>query len=339
MVHKLFTGRLILSLALLASLAALPSIAKGDDEKEVKPASRPTYTGPKKRIAVMPMTAEGKTDDLFGQWANIYKSQNRAYTSEDVGRKLTEMLTTALFDTGRFVILERQNIGDVRDEIAIGAELGNEKTAVKKGSVLGAQILVRAAVTEFENTSSGKMGGISIKGIRVGGKQGKSKVVIDVRMYDSSSSQILYNAKADGDSTSQGGAIALSIGSLGVGAGAEKNDPIERATRNAIEKAVIFIVEKMEVVPWEGRVATVKEDGMIYVNRGTDDGLRVGDKLIVYKAGEAIIDPETDAVIGREEDVRLGTTSVSWVDKRLCRIDALEGKKIGKNDVVKLASQ
>ncbi|MEI6913811.1 MAG: CsgG/HfaB family protein, partial [Armatimonadota bacterium] len=208
MIYRFSTRKLIMSLALLTALAATPSIAKEDKGNDAKPAAKPAYTGPKQRIAVMPMTAEGKAEDLFGQWANIYKSENRAYTSEDVGRKLTEMLTTALFDTGRFVILERQNVGDIRDEIAIGAELGNEKTAVKKGNVLGAQILVRAAVTEFENSASGQSGGVSFKGFKIGGNKGKAKVVIDVRMYDSTTSQILYNAKADGDSTSQGGAIA-----------------------------------------------------------------------------------------------------------------------------------
>ncbi len=339
MTRSLCTSKLVLFLGLIVALTVSPLAAKDDSEKDVKPAPKPVYTGPKKRIAVMPMTAEGKTGDLFGQWANIYKSQNRVYTSEDVGNRLTEMLTTALFDTGRFVILERQNIGDIRDEIAIGAELGNEKTAVKKGSVLGAQILVRAAVTEFENTSSGQGGGLSIKGFKIGGGKGKAKVVIDVRMYDAGSSRVLYNASADGDSSSQGGSIALNIGSFGVGAGAEKNEPIERATRNAIEKAVMFIVAKMDAVPWEGRIATVKEDGTIYLNRGSDDGLKVGDRLIVYKAGEPITDPETDEIIGREEDVRIGATSVSWVDKRLSRIKPIAGNKIEKNYVVKLASE
>ena len=237
-----------------------------------------------------------------------------------MGQRLTEMLTTALDNTGRFVLLERAAIQDIKNEIAITGDLGTKQTQVKKGNLLGAQMLVRGAVTEFEPHRKHGGGGISLGGISVGGGGNEATVTIDIRFVDPNTSQILFTAKAEGSSTSQSGGAAFQIGSLGVHGGGGSNQPIEKATRDAIEKAVKIVVDKMAPLPWEAKVASVEDDGTILLEpRGRTMGLQIGDVLEVFKPGKTVTDPDTGEVLGRSEDAKIGEAQITWVGDRLAK--------------------
>jgi len=278
-----------------------------------------TYKGPKKRIAVVPIDASKVPQSSVDEFANIYKSQNNIHTAADVGNRLTEMLTTALDNTGRFVLLEREAIGDIKNEMAVTAELGNDQTAVKKGSVLGAQMLVKAAVTEFAPSRTHGGGGITLGGISVGGGGSDATVTLDLRFIDPNTSQVLFTAKAEGKSSSRGGSLGFSVGSLGVQGGGGEDQPIERATRDAIEKAVKVVIDKMAPLPWEAKIADFSDDGTVVLNRGANDGLHVGDVLKVFKPGKVIKDPDTGEVLGRDQDTLIGSATITWVNDRLSK--------------------
>jgi curli biogenesis system outer membrane secretion channel CsgG len=316
-------SRLAILLALLTAMPTAVFAFRADDKKEQY--VLPPYSGPKKRIAVSPMSVDNAAQGMWADYWKTIKSENNINTIDNVGLKMTEMLTTALIDTKRFTVLERAALDDTRSEIAIGKELGNEKTSVKAGNVLGAQIMVRAAVTEFQPHSKKGGGGISLGGISIGGKKDEAKIVLDVRFFDPSTSVIIDSVKAEGTSRSDAVGIGFSVGSLGVGGAQAKADPIEKATRDAIVKAVFKICERMAKVPWEARVAKVAEDGKVILNRGSNDGLKVGDALKLYKAGEIIEDPETGEK-SRDEDVYVCDLTVSWVSEKLCRCILSGGK-------------
>ncbi len=329
----------LLAVAFLFGMAFTAAIAAEKAEnKGVEKEDLPKYVGPKKRIAVMDMAYESSYSGEYGEFMKWLKETTRTYEKNDLGDRLTEMLTTALMDTGRFIVLERKAINDIRDEIRIGEELGNEKTAVKRGNVLGAQLLVRAAVTEFTNKSSGSSTGISLSRIGLGGKKSKASVTVDVRVYDANTSQIIASEKATGDSESKGGSIFVRLGSVDIGHKEEKNDPIQHAVRIAIEKAVQFIVKKADDLPWEGWVAEAEgmSDEEFYINRGSDDGLKEGDVLIVAHPGKNVVDSQTGEVLQRKKDVVVGECKVLEVNKRSSVARLISGSGVKPGDVVKL---
>jgi curli biogenesis system outer membrane secretion channel CsgG len=295
----------------------------------------PPYKGPKKRIAVMKIEASNVSDGRFTELADIYKSETGVRSRADLESRLTEMLTTALDSTGRFILLERANLDDIRGEMAVTAELGNEQSAVKKGNVLGAQMLIRAAVTEFEPRKKASGGGISIGGVSLGGSAGEASVILDIRFVDPNTSQVLYTAKAEGTSKSSGVVAGLSVGNVGLGGGTSDKQPIDRAVRNAVEKAVLAVVTKMDPLPWEARIAKVGEDGTFILNRGSNDGLKEGDRLKVYTPGETITDPETGEVLGREEDKLVGEATITWLSDKLSKA-SFSGYQPKTNFIIKL---
>ncbi len=279
-----------------------------------------TYTGPKKRIAVTKF--DNKVKGTYGSW--------------NIGEGMADQLATALIKTGRFVVVERQALSEVLSEQELGQTgIIKKETSAKVGQVLGAQILIRGAVTEFEQAESGGGAGIGFRGFNIGGKSSNAHVGIDIRLIDSSSGQVLTSHNAVGKAESSGIAVGVSRGMVDFGADSFKNAPIGQATRQAIEEAVNFIVNTMETVPFSAKV--VKIDGKkIYINIGSNMNIRSGTKMYAYALGEDLVDPETGLKLGADEKL-IGTVEVREVqDKFSVGYMSSGNGTLKRGDVLKL---
>ena len=61
------------------------------------------------------------------------------------------------------------------------------------------------------------------------------------------------------------------------------------------------------------KIASVTEDGTVYVNRGRDGGLEIGEVLTAYRQGAEVVDPDTGIALGREEKM-VGQVTLTRVD-------------------------
>lgn len=259
----------------------------------------PTYTGPKKRIAVTKF--DNKVKGAYGNWK--------------LGDSMAEMLTTELVKTGRFVVVERQALQDILGEQELGQTgVVKQETAAKVGQVLGAQIIVRGVVSEFEQSESGGGGGFAISGFRIGGRSSRAHVGVDIRLIDSSTGQVLQSHNSVGNVESSGIAFGVSSGNVDFGADSFKNAPIGQATRQAIHDAVSFIVAAMEKMPFSAKVIKIA-GGKVYINAGKQTNIRPQDKFFVYSKGEDLVDPDTGLKLGAEEKL-IGTVEVREVQDK-----------------------
>ncbi|MGK7295256.1 MAG: CsgG/HfaB family protein [Candidatus Wenzhouxiangella sp. M2_3B_020] len=196
------------------------------------------YNGPKARIAVARF--ENKTADSM----NWY--------SPSIGDGMADMLTTALVNSGRYIVLERMALDDVMSEQDLGASgRVREETAAQIGEIEGAELLVVAAVTEFSGNAGGMSG--SIGGGNVGRALGaltggtrKAHMAIDLRVVDARTSRILAATSVEGEASdfNLGGALSGWTGSYNMGGSLSgwKNTPREEALRAVIEKAVDYVI-------------------------------------------------------------------------------------------------
>ncbi|HVK62783.1 MAG TPA: CsgG/HfaB family protein [Bdellovibrionales bacterium] len=90
-----------------------------------------------------------------------------------------------------------------------------------------------------------------------------------------------------------------------------EDDPklIESVITEAFKSTVPRIVQSLEKLSWEGRVALVKGD-RIYLNAGRISGLMIGDILKVSEEGEDVYDPDTGSLIGKVPGRLKGTIEV-----------------------------
>jgi curli biogenesis system outer membrane secretion channel CsgG len=196
-------------------------------------AQQEAYNGPKARIAV----AQFKDKTGGGWW------------SGQIGDGMADMLATSLFNTNRYIVLERHILGDVLAEQDLGASGRVKKqTAAPIGQIEGAELLITGAVTEFEPGTSGIGSGLGgTVGRVVGGVLGgirKSHIAIDVRVVDTRTSRLVAATSVEGEATDYNlGGLAIGS-SVGGSLGGYSKTPMEKAVRVALGEAVNFIVSQ-----------------------------------------------------------------------------------------------
>ncbi len=281
----------------------------------------PPYTGVKKRLAVLRLDNKVKTPLPDASW--------------QLGEGLTEMLISELFKTGRYTMVERAALTDVVKEQELGQTgLVRKETATKVGELLGAQLLVSGAVTEFEASSGGGGGGIGFAGFSLALRTSSAHVAVDIRLVDSTSGQILKSFNAAANAQESGLAFAAEQRGVKFGSDGFQKTPLGQATREAIAKAVNFICAESEAVVWTGRVVQVKEQD-VYVNAGANMNLRPGVELAAFAKGEELIDPSTGLNLGSRDEFA-GIVTLTQVDERFS-IGKFEGNgNLKRGDLLKM---
>ena len=159
-----------------------------------------------------------------------YKAAKRG----DIGEGMADMLADSLFNTGRFIVLEREHLNEVTQEQDL-ANSGrfNQSTAAPIGQLEGAQLLIRGSITAFEPACKG--GSLII----VSGNQ--ACVSINIRIIDAATGRVVNATTVDGTSASNSVGLIFARGDMPIGLGAYSKTPMEQAIRNCIEKAVNYI--------------------------------------------------------------------------------------------------
>ncbi len=261
----------------------------------------PRFDGLKKRLAVIRFENKVKTPLPDASWK--------------IGEGLTEMLTSELFKTGRFIMVERAALSDIVKEQELGQTgLVRKETAAKVGELLGAQLLITGAVTEFEAQARGGGGGVGFRGLALKLQTQSAHVAVDVRLIDAATAQILSSMNAEASAQYSGLGFGANIKGVQFGSDAFEKTPLGQATREAMHKAVIYIMKEMEAVPWTGRVVQVK-DADVYVNAGANVNLKAGAKLAAYVKGEDLIDPASGLNLG-SKDTLIGSVTVREVQEK-----------------------
>lgn len=151
-----------------------------------------THAGLKKRVAVMDMSMSTTTLSQASPGAITTTTTIQIPPPSDFAMGLTEILTTELAKTERLIVLEQKALADItaEQELATAGKV-NPETAAKTGAIVGAQGLVRCAVTEYAYTQTGTSANIKIiQGLNVGATLVRAMVGLDCRIYDGKSSEI-----------------------------------------------------------------------------------------------------------------------------------------------------
>lgn len=199
-------------------------------------AALPPYSGPKARIAVADFDVKA------------------AKAGGEIGSGLREMLVTALINSNRFSVVERQALSAVMQEQELSASGATQTGAggPQRGKIKTADLIISAAVTEFEPQASGGSAGIGggggvgsgVLGALLGGALNKAHMALDIRIVDTSTSEILASTRVQGQASDiAGGIMAGFFGgwALGGGLSGYANTPMEKAIRVCIIEAVRYI--------------------------------------------------------------------------------------------------
>jgi len=304
--------------------------AGGMDPVTVQSATPPeptAYTGPKKRIAVT------KFDAVGGFVAQV--------GGADIGGGLAAQLITELTRTGRFIVLERADLPSILREQELGiTKVATAETAVAPGELVGAQLLIRGSVTDFEQSAKGKGGqvGLSIAGVALGlGRNSVTgHVAIDLRLIDATTGEVLDSRRAEAQVTQRSNNANMTVGAMTFGNSAFEQTALGQASRQAIDQAVDYVVAGMAAVPWSARVVEVADEH-VYVNAGQDVNLARGQRLVISNVVKELTDPATGLKLGVVER-RLGDAIVESVMEKYSIARLLTAMQPARGDLVRVAT-
>ncbi len=271
-------------------------------------------------LAGLAVPAAGQSSDKVRVAVmNFENNSTWSYWGDNLGAAAADELTTQLFRSGKFSVIERAQIDAILAEQDLGASGAvTSDTAARLGQLLGVQLILTGSITQFSiERQSGRFG-------RLGGSYSRAETMLDVRMVNTTTGEILMAEEGQGQKRFGGGFFR--------GAGAERDFDAgiaQESLRPAVEEVVDKIVAQADqfaslqpVVP-AGQIVGAR-DGSFYIDRGENFGLQAGQRFDVYR----VVDEITDAngnVLDRITE-KVGTLEVTRVLSQSAICSLVEGE-------------
>ena len=283
--------------------------------------------------AAVPATAQEATGGLrFTVTVTKFENQAGWHGQWDLGNAWDTVLTDMLNQTGKFIVLGETDMRaaalDEQDFAASGRTAGGKKAPVT-GQMTPAQLLVKGAITHVQGDTGGGGGGIRVKGFNIGGGGGKGEVNATIYIVDSTTGQVVASKSVVGTHKRKALGVGYNAGGWGAAFGGHSNDNVGLAVQDACAEAVNFMIEQLPNISWTGSVVMVK-DGKVYVNRGSREGVSVGQTFTVGDV-EVLRDPDTGEVLD-ESMTEVARLRVNQVKEKLsiCDVTSGDAAAVGK---------
>ncbi|NCN41506.1 hypothetical protein GW916_09710 [bacterium] len=303
--NLIFSG-LLLGLIGCSALQPIQRTSSGPELRDV-PVDARGEDGMRHRLLVLPFLDE---------------NLNRAGEASEVAR---ESLLRELGRSGLFVLVALSDFpGDPKEFIKEGQEYDLNRIS-RVVAPLGVSAVIEGKVIDLQAKKKGDSVGV----FRNQKVMVESKVRL--RIAAGRSGREIFNqvasAKEEASATQVGNQSKISA-----------EDPwlITESTKKAYMSLLPQVIQSIEKLNWEGRVAMVSGE-KIYVNAGRLSGIQVGDLLKVSEDGTEIFDPETGRFIGMAPGRMKGTLEViSYFGKDGAITVIHSGNGFKENDLVQL---
>lgn len=193
--------------------------------------------------------------------------------NDPMGKQALDILSTKLASTGKFILLERQDMDKIMEELKITGNQASQK--------VGADYLIIGSVTEFGRKNVGDVNAFS---------RTKTQTVeagVSIRLVDVSSGQIIYSEEAKGEAETTNKTV------MGLGERTDYDATLsDKAISVAISKLVENIINNCMNRPWKAYFLTYDDNGII-ISGGKSQGLKIGDIFDVVEKGKTIENPQT----------------------------------------------
>lgn len=226
-----------------------------------------------------------------------------------------------------FRVVERDRLFEMLAEQDLGAGGRLDPATVARiGRILGADLLLMGAVTRFDVRSD--YVGLPWR-VGVDAERHHATVAFDGRLVDSTTAEIIVRARGQGDETRWGGRIHRGeLAGLDFGSSHFAESMLGRAAREAARSMAREVAMEVDAIvgPEPGHIRNA--DALVVyterrgdqwwpmINRGTRDGVREGDVLVIKRKRQDVYDPITGELLKTIWD-ELGVMTVREVDTKV----------------------
>ncbi len=193
--------------------------------------------------------------------------------NDPLGKQAVDILSTKLASSNKFILLEREDMDKILQEMKITGQEGFQK--------IGADYIIVGSITEF--------GRKNIGGVKVFSRS-KSQIVeagVSIRLIDVSTGQIIYSEEAKGEAETTNKTV------LGLGEKTDYDATLsDKAISAAISKLVENIINNCMDRPWKSYFLAYDENGII-ISGGKSQGIKIGETYDVVEKGKSVKNPQT----------------------------------------------
>lgn len=251
------------STLLLCACASTPQVISGSGGASISQSQARAATDlPRIAVGVIIDKTDPASDKSIARQLMLINGlhpNDDALSPDSITHGVRDMLTTALFNSNHFIVLERDAINDamVEQEFSHSSRAG-EATQIPLGQLEGAQLLVVGAITAFDAGVGGgsipipiplsRNGNFGI--MNVSAKRGY--IAMDLRVIDVATGRVVSSTAVEGKNWHFGmdftGVFGFRGGSITL-PGLLKyfsNTPVEEALQKMVNAAVDQIVQKAQ---------------------------------------------------------------------------------------------
>jgi len=257
------------------------------------------------------------------------------------GEQTQDMFVTELVKRGNYRVIEREQLKAIMAEkgLALSGDL-DPKTAMKVGKLLGVEYIITGALTELgaQKTGVNVPGGLlrGLPSVNVGSS--KMDCAIDARAFSTTTGEIVWADSARDQSSDAKVYVA------GAGGGVDDQRKLDHLIRPVVVKLADSLSSKTlatsgaggagDASGVAGKIARV-DGGVIYLNVGSEAGVKEGDEFNVVRMGTPIKDPDTGEVLGQNE-TKVGRVKIDKImGPRLSTARPVSGKEFKAGDAIK----
>ena len=196
--------------------------------------------------------------------------------NDPMGKQALDILSSKLAASGKFLLLERNDLASLLEEVKKGdSEL----------NTIGADYMIIGSVTEFGRKNTGK------SGVFTSTKTQTVEAAVAIRIVDVSNGLIIYSDEGKGQ------AEITTKTTFGVGGKAGYDATLsDKAISEAIGQLVENIINKCSDKPWRTYFINYDSDA-IMIGGGSSQGINAGDTFAVKVKGKKVKNPQTGVMI------------------------------------------
>ncbi|MCF0191007.1 MAG: penicillin-binding protein activator LpoB [Marinilabiliaceae bacterium] len=238
--------------------------------------------------------------------------------NDPMGKQALDILSTKLSSTGKFLLLERDDLSTILEEVERNGEVNK---------TIGADYIIVGSITEFGRKTVGKERVFSAT------KTQMVEAAVSIRLVDVQTGMIVYSDEAKGT------AEITSKTTMGLGGKAGYDATLsDKAISVAISQLVENIINKCMDKPWRTYFLTCDDEGVI-IGGGVSQDISEGDTFVVFAAGKKVKNPQTGITV-ELPGKKIGTVTVIMTggdtpETEFSIVKLSEGTQIDNSDLSK----
>lgn len=196
--------------------------------------------------------------------------------NDPMGKQASDILSTRLSSSEKFLLIERQDYDKIVNELSTSGAISEN---------IGADFLIIGSITEYGRKTVGTQKVFS------NSKEQIVEASVSIRLVDVSTGLIIFSGEAKGEATAEDRRV------MGLGKTADFDATLsDKAISAAISKLVENIINKCMDNPWKAYLLSY-EDGTYFISGGESQGIGNGDEFAIIEKGKKVKNPQTGLMV------------------------------------------